>query len=331
MIVCKNPSEECFRTTCKSCPGIDGLYDYLDDIFQDTEATQIIFKQWINEPRCTLDTLTKSIEEFKDYFCDSIENLLTHDFICKEQHKYINNLKKNLRKGEFMCQLDFAENYAFVVQNAAQAFHWNNNQATIFTAVVYYTVGHELKNINFIVTSDNLIHDAVAVYTYIEKIVIFLKKNFKPVKKIYYVSDGAPQQFKNYKNILTIYNHKKDFKVDVEWDFFPTAHGKGACDGLGGSAKRGAASASLQLPPDKQILTPISLHNWFTSSGRFKNVNFIYSSKSDYLKNEKKLEKRFENDSRVKDLRKQHCVIPKKNGVECKNYSNAKIVQFDRL
>ena len=75
LIVCQNPTEQCFcsfRTTCKKCPDIDGLYDYLDDIFEDTEATQIVFKQWNNEPRCTLATITKSIEEFKDYFCDSI-------------------------------------------------------------------------------------------------------------------------------------------------------------------------------------------------------------------------------------------------------------------
>ena len=32
----------------------------------------------------------------------------------------------------------FAENYAFVVQNAAQSFHSNNDQATIFTVVIYY-------------------------------------------------------------------------------------------------------------------------------------------------------------------------------------------------
>ena len=40
----------------------------------------------------------------------------------------------------------FAENYAFVVQNAAQSFHWNNDQATIFTVLIYYKKDNILKH-----------------------------------------------------------------------------------------------------------------------------------------------------------------------------------------
>ena len=37
--------------------------------------------------------------------------------------------------------------------------------------------------------------------------------------------------------------------------FFPTSHGKGPCDGMGGTAKRLAAKASLQWPYSEQIMT----------------------------------------------------------------------------
>jgi len=46
-----------------------------------------------------------------------------------------------------------------------------------------------------------------------------------------------------------------DFGIKAEWHFSATAHGKGACNGLGGSVKRLAARASLQRISDNQILT----------------------------------------------------------------------------
>ena len=51
--------------------------------------------------------------------------------------------------------------------------------------------------------------------------------------------------------------HKKDFHgIEAEWHFIATSHGKGACDGIGGTVKRLADKASLQCPVENQILTP---------------------------------------------------------------------------
>ena len=36
-----------------------------------------------------------------------------------------------MKPGEIVVSADFSENYAFVLQDAAQGFHWNNAQATI--------------------------------------------------------------------------------------------------------------------------------------------------------------------------------------------------------
>jgi len=68
---------------------------------------------------------------------------------------------------------------------------------------------------------------------------------FSP-QKILYFSDEAASQYKNCKNFLNLCHHKVDFGVDAEWHFFATSHGKGPCDGLGGTVKRLAARASLQ-------------------------------------------------------------------------------------
>ena len=55
---------------------------------------------------------------------------------------------------------------------------------------------------------------------------------------------------------MNLLNHKKDFVIEAEWQFFATSHGKGACDGIGGCVKRNAYRASLQNrnSKKKQIL-----------------------------------------------------------------------------
>ncbi|KAJ8675721.1 hypothetical protein QAD02_011507 [Eretmocerus hayati] len=174
-------------------------------------------------------------------------------------------LKINLQPGQFIVCFDFAENYAFVVQNSAQSFHWNNNQATIFTVVIYYVENGELKHKSLAIISDNLAHDTYSVYQYQKIIIEYLRENFELVMKIFYVTDEASRHFKNKSNFANLVAHTKDFGVVAEWHFHATAHGKGACDGIGANLKRGAKQASSQCSSQHHILTPQSLFEWAKS------------------------------------------------------------------
>ncbi len=57
-------------------------------------------------------------------------------------------------------------------------------------------------------------------------------------------------------------------------DFSATAHGKGACDGVGGTVKRLAARASLQKPYTDQIMTPRQLFDWVST--HITSIHFGY-------------------------------------------------------
>jgi hypothetical protein len=46
-----------------------------------------------------------------------------------------------MRENEAVVSLDFAENYGFIIQDEAQFFYWNNDQATIFPVAVHYKTG----------------------------------------------------------------------------------------------------------------------------------------------------------------------------------------------
>ncbi|XP_044594854.1 uncharacterized protein LOC123272219 [Cotesia glomerata] len=269
MIICENPSFQCYLGGCKNCPGVDELSKILLKCFEDREIENITYKYWISKPRSSLETIIKPTEEFVEKFCSELEILLPHSFIAKEQAQFLKTLKETLKPNEYVIICDFAENYAFVVQNAAAGFHWNNNQATVFPVVIYYKVNNKLEHKSLVIISDSNKHDAVVVHVFIEIITDYVKSLPERCNKIYYFSDGAPQQFKNFKNFVNLYYHEDDFDIPAEWHFFATAHGKGPCDGIGGILKRLAARASLQLAVDKQITTPEELFEWASAPDNF--------------------------------------------------------------
>ena len=146
---------------------------------------------------------------------------------------------------QFVVIGDFSENYFFVLQDAAQGFHWNNSQATIHPFVAYYTQSGKLEYVSYIIISDCLHHDTIAVHLFQKNLAQFLQEKFSKVYKILYFSNGSAAQYKNRKNIVNLCYHKEDFWVQAEWHFYATSHGKGPCDGIGGTVKCLAATASL--------------------------------------------------------------------------------------
>lgn len=109
-----------------------------------------------------------------------------HDFLAKTQTAYFTKVKSNVEEGEFIVSLDFAENYTCQVQDAVQSQHWANIQATLHTYVVYYKKRDVIKNINYVMISENLSHDASAVHFFNQKLIANLKQQFgeKHVKKL---------------------------------------------------------------------------------------------------------------------------------------------------
>ena len=119
----------------------------------------------------------------------------------------------------------FRKNYSFVLQDAAQGFHWNNSQATLHPFIAYYLHGFGRD------TPCELSGDFwrcppwyCSCPPFQRSFIAFLKEllpaRLHP-KKIIYFSDGAALQYKNRKNFLNLCLHKDDFGVKAEWHFQP--------------------------------------------------------------------------------------------------------------
>jgi len=181
--------------------------------------------------------------------------------------------------------MDFAENYAFSVQDAVLGFRWGYTQATLHTFVVYRKIDNILRSESFCVISDSLRHEAVTVHVCIAKL---LEQNFK--------------------NFINLCYHEADFGLSAEWHFFASSHGKSPCDGVGGTVKRLGARASLQRPVDRQILSPIDLFKFCVSE--IKNIRVFYVSQVEIEMHRIDQEIRFENGHTVSGTREHHHFKP---------------------
>ena len=137
-IICNPSQPACYMGTCESCPGINVLREYLSAVMDDHIIDNVIFKQWVSVDRSTLETFSKSADDFVEIFCEKIQTLLPHSFIAAQQATFYKDTKETSQPGEVLVTADFSENYAFILQDAAQGFHWNNSQATIHPFVAYY-------------------------------------------------------------------------------------------------------------------------------------------------------------------------------------------------
>lgn len=308
-MLCNPPNINCYMSECRECPGVAPIRIIIEEAFEENLIENVTYRQWVSVDRCNLETLQKSNEDFINVFCEKLTLLVKHDFVAKQQSSFINDKKENLKESEFVVNLDFSENYNIVVQDEAQSYHWASEHVTIHPFVIYYREDDKIKHSSFVVISPCLEHNTVSVYTFQKKLVEFMTTKFQTVpKKIFYYSDGCAAQYKNKKNFINLCYHKQDFGVEAEWHFSATAHGKGPCDGVGGSVKRLAARASLQRPYDNQILTPIQLYEWAVEN--LSGINFAFSTQDEYVESETFLNDRFSQAVTIKGTQQYHAYIP---------------------
>ena len=62
-------------------------------------------------------------------------------------------------------------------------------------------------------------------------------------------------------NLHNLCHHVEDHGINADRSYFATSHGKGACDGLGGTVKRLVTKASLQ---GQLISTPEAMFDYAT-------------------------------------------------------------------
>jgi len=311
--VCDSEREECMMMKCQDCPREEGVLGFLNLLASVQGASdEIAYKQWMTVDRCTLIDVVEPCTEFLESLSKKIASLVRHHFLAQKQAQYFKELKENLElETEAVVVGDFAENYSFIVQDAAQGFHWENSQCTVHPFVVYFKdhSSQKLCHNSFCFLSDSTNHNTVMVHTFISKLLSHIKVTIPNLRKIHYFSDGCAGQYKNRYNFINLCHHEEDFGLSCEWNFFATSHGKNACDGIGGTVKRATARASLHRTISRQIVTPVDMFK-FCEDKLSEKIKHFFVSKLELEDCEHKLKHRFTNCRTIQGTQKLHRFVP---------------------
>ena len=278
------------------------------------EVQQLCYSKWVTVDRCTLEEVVQPVEDFLVSFSSAIVLLTRHHFVSKKQGEAYRPAKESLKVDEVLVVGDFAENYSFLVQNAAQGQHWNNSQCTLHPFVCYFkgpdsTIQHE----SFCFISDYTKHSTAMVYTFLKTLIPFLKNKHPALKKVIYYSDGCAGQYKNRFNFMNLAYHEYDFDgIIAEWHFFATSHGKNPCDGVGGTTKRLVMKASLQRTDTNHILSAKDFFDFCTSN--IAGITYFFTTKDEVEATASFLEHRFSKAMTIPGTQKHHFFAPIGNG-----------------
>ena len=77
----------CYLGTCKACLGIDTS---LVALIEDNMIDNITYRQKEAVDRSSLETVTKSSNEFVKAFCEKLRVLIPHSFIATQQASFFN-------------------------------------------------------------------------------------------------------------------------------------------------------------------------------------------------------------------------------------------------
>ncbi|VDI22192.1 Hypothetical predicted protein [Mytilus galloprovincialis] len=245
---------------------------------------EVVFSQWkkVDMPDGRKKTVivdqTLKKEDFNSIMNKQICEFSQHVQRVKAQYAAISTLKENLPPGHILVQMDFAENFACSSADEVQSAYWNGTAVTLHPVVVYFKENSDtLKHKNFVYVSDDLGHNFGAVYAFIKDIVNEMKAAVNDIKMVHYWTDSPSSQYRNKSAFYVVSDHKNLLGIQAIWNYFETGHGKGPCDGIGGTSKR---TADLAIRQGKIVVQNAS--DYFEKVGPLhKSASYRFVSSKD--------------------------------------------------
>lgn len=308
-LLCENIHENCWLGLCGLCPREEKIEELFTEILDDDE---ISFYQWVSTDRTDLLKLCEPFTSFCDRIRRYIPKIALHCYINNQQYQFIENLTNRLiTEKAIIAKVDFGQNYAFLIQDAVQSYHWSPPQATIHPfALQYYDDKLAAVNeITYVVISDHLEHNATTFYCFHHEVMVEMKKLVEGLSKVYLVSDGSAEQYKGYKSFCNLLHHEKDYNVKCEHHFNATAHGKSKCDAACGVCKHNARQASKR---GEKITNPMEFYSFCQSKLASDKLKFMFISKEriQEIIKELNLEERYSKALTIPGSRSAHAFQP---------------------
>ena len=195
--------------------------------------------------------------EFIQIFKEEFSYLREHISRTTNQFAEIKNLRESLNPDtEVTVQIDYSENYLCSYQNEPSQVFYDKNQITVHPMVVHFTEDGSLKHKSFIGITDVTKHSAPTTVAFLLKLIPEVKKIKPMLSTVHYISDSPANQYRNKYIIKFLSEHSLYFNgVLATWDYHEAGHGKGPCDGVGGSFKKSIETLLRNLILSEQQMT----------------------------------------------------------------------------
>ena len=259
--MCSVDSEVCAYGDCRKCCRQQFEFERPID-----ESGTVSFFQWESTKKTyTKDGATKEVKvtskirktvtesEAVMQFLAMMGTFKRHWFTYLKQARLFRECKSKLKANECVIHVDFSENYNCKYHGEVQSVHFgaSHQQASLHTVVIHTAYS---EPVCLCTVSASLDHGPCGIWAHLKPVLEYVLETFPQVKHVNFWSDGPTAQYKQKKNFARICADPFKFGFDsVSWNYFESAHGKGAVDGVGATVKRTADFAARH---GKDVNTP---------------------------------------------------------------------------
>ena len=221
-------------------------HEDLEELLGKLQVQKVKLSQWEQVVCSDQKKRTKLVEreyiaeDFKTKMWKSISLFRGHKACITTQYEELYRLKDTLPGSHCIIQMDFAENYNCSAADHVQSAYWNPVSVTLHPVVVYFMENGSLQHHSLCYISPCLSHNTTTITTIIKTM---LSRDIKSlldkqhIDTIHYLSDSPSSQYRNQFMFFPTLGHFKIFGLHARWEYFEAGHGKGPCDGIGGTVK----------------------------------------------------------------------------------------------
>ena len=214
--------------------------EQLDQLLNRITSSTVKVNKWVHrtegEENCTvLVEVEMSTEDFKAEVKKEFTEFRGHVVRIKIQYEALRHIKANLKEGELLIQMDFAQSLNCTAREAVQNSYFQEPKVSLHPTVVYTNQQHY----SYVFVSDSQSHTIQAVLVIVHKLLEIIKRDIVPnITLVYYFTDSPTSQYRNATMFRFIVRHEDIFGFPAEHCCFEAGHGKCVCDAIGGTAKR---------------------------------------------------------------------------------------------
>jgi hypothetical protein len=227
--------------------------------------------------------------KFASLFKEEFSLFRNHVKRIQSQYCEIDTLRKSLiPMEEVTIQMDYSENYSCAYQDEPSAMYYTRQQVTIHPMVVHYrNIEGDMEHKSFVGISGDTNHSAPTCVAFLKKLIPQLQEMLPNLTTVHYVTDSPASQYRNKSIVHLLSIHSRLFPgVKAHWNFLESGHGKGACDGVGGSVKK---TADIHVKSGSIIGSAEDFFNWGVRI--VTKISFIFITTADIKAAERHLRK----------------------------------------